>query len=397
MMKKMTTCFFIVFYVLNCHRSNLNSETNQSQIFGAIFNDVYAINLNKVLVSLSENSILPAYIDLEKETEELYKQAANYQQSSTLANLNSVRTQWQKAKSSVKRIEVLGFGPAVLPLDYLVNIDYYPRFALDTTKLETEELSALNTHAITITRVNGYGVIKRGFSAAEYLLFNNGNGISDPTSVNVSHLSNSRRIQYLLAVCGDLKNRSFAFNQEWQPSGNNYNKDFVQGTNTFSSQKQVLDEVVNQLIFLLSLLIDTKIGEPAGLSAKSGGKVDLNKLESKWSDHSIDDISSNMEGIKILYFGNYKVKSGNVSYGIHNYVRAINPLLDDKMKEQLMAIDQEITNIKSNSGTLRSSITQNPSAVSKLYYSIRNLRTTTSTELIVTLGATVGVSSNDGD
>jgi predicted lipoprotein len=380
-----------------CKHHGRGDASRESQILGSILTIQTGFNLGKMLGSIADNSILPAYYDMYENTDALYKSSLQYQLNPNTANLDSIRSKWGVAKSSIKRIEVLGFGPAILPLDYLVNIDYYPRFNLDTAKLETDELAATNSQTLTATRISSYGVIKRGISCIEYLVYDNGSGLSDLSSVNTTLTSNSRRIQYIVAVASDLKDRANQFNQQWQPTGSNFTNDFKNGVNSFSSQRAVLDEITNQMIFQLSTIIDNKIGDPAGLSIKSSGRIDLNKLESKWSNHSLDDISANVDGIKLIYFANYKQQVGVEIFGLTAMVSFFNPTLDDKIKTQIKVIESQIQIIKSDSVTLRNAISQNPSSVANLYNSVRALRLTLSTELILTLGASIGISSSDGD
>ncbi len=402
MLLKLQLKFFLISFMLFlflllpfCKNHAKNTASKESQLMGSILNLTTGFDLTTMLVSISQNSILPAYSDMQDSTEALYKAASTYQSSPSTANLSSLRTAWDKAKTSLKRIEVFGFGPATLPLDYLVNIDYYPRFNLDTTKIENDEISIANSQTLNLSRISSFGVIKRGMAAAEYLIYDNGSGLSDLTSVNTALTANTRRIQYMVAVSEDLRDRTKLFNNEWQPKGNNFASQFVSGTNTFSSQRAVVDELVNQMIFQLSLIIDNKIGDPAGLSAKSGGKVDLNKLESKWSNHSLDDISANIEGIKLIYFANYKVTTGLI--GLTAMVSNINPSLDSKIRTQIDQIEFQINLIKSESQTLRNAISTKASSVATLYNLTRTLRITLSTELIITLGSTVSISSSDGD
>lgn len=392
--------YFIVIFsmlVLFCKQPGKGSASKESQVLGKIFTIQVSFNLGKMLGSIADNSILPAYSDMHESVDDLYNSSLQYQTNPSAINLDAVRIKWGIAKSSIKRIEVLGFGPAILPLDYLVNMDYYPRFNLDTTKLESDELAATNTQTLNANRISSYGVIKRGISCIEYLVYDNGSGLSDLSSVHSTLVSNQRRIQYIVAVASDLKDRANKFNMEWQPAGNNFTNDFKKGVNSFGSQRAVLDEIVNQMIFHLSTIIDSKIGDPAGLTVKSSGRVDLNKLESKWSNHSLDDISANMEGIKLLYFASYRQQTGVEIFGLTAMVSSLNPTLDSKIKIQINSIESQIQIIRSESGTLRNAILQNPPSVANLYNSIRALRLTLSTELILTLGASIGISSSDGD
>ena len=104
--------YFIVIFsmlVLFCKQPGKGSASKESQVLGKIFTIQVSFNLGKMLGSIADNSILPAYSDMHESVDDLYNSSLQYQTNPSAINLDAVRIKWGIAKSSIKRIEVLGF------------------------------------------------------------------------------------------------------------------------------------------------------------------------------------------------------------------------------------------------------------------------------------------------
>lgn len=381
--------FFFVLILLTCKRDDLNDASKESAILGRFIYSNKGYDYGKLISGLTNNIILPSFAELQTNAENLNRVAENFNSSQTLSNLQNLRTAYNTFKDSIERVEVYGFNTITINLNLFTNLDMYPGFSLDTTKLESEEIGSVVT--INLSRVQNNTISKRTVLALEYLLYDNGLGNSD-INLNLSTLqANSRRIQYILGLTGDLQIRAKNFNEAWK---NSFVTEYQTGTNSFSSLNDVLGRQVNFMNDMITSFIDNKIGDPAGLSAKSRGIIDLNRLESKFANRSLDDIGINFESVKNLYFGSYKNNSEVI--GITDLVKSVNPKLDIKLRAEFSNIDSQIASMK-QAGNLKQAIQTRFSTVQALHTSFRNLRIIFQNELFSSLGTTFQIGNADGD
>ncbi len=381
--------FFFALLLLSCERKNLNQATTESALIGRIFYNTKGYDYGKLISGLTLNVVLPSFAELQTSSESLNRAAINFDSSQTITNLQNLRNAYNVFKDSIERVEVYGFNTLTISLNLFTNLDMYPSFSLDTAKLESEEINSVVT--INLNRVQNNTISKRTVLALEYLLYENGLGNSD-INLNLTALqANPRRIQYILGLTGDLQIRAKNFNDVWK---NSFVNEYQTGTNSFSSLNDVIGKQVNFMNDMLTSFIDNKIGDPAGLSAKSRGIIDLNKLESRFSNRSLDDIQVNFESVKNLYFGSFRNNSEVV--GITDLVKTVNPRLDVKLRAEFSNIDSQIASIKQQ-GNLRLAIQSRFSTVQTLHTSFRNLRIIFQNELFSSLGTTFQIGNADGD
>ena len=380
---------FFVLLIVSCERKNLNQASTESALIGRIFYNTKGYDYGKLISGLTNNVVLPSFAELQTNSENLNRVALAFDSSQTLTNLQNLRTAYNTFKDSIERVEVYGFNTTNISVNLFTNLDMYPSFSLDTAKLESEEINSVVT--INLSRVQNNTISKRTVMALEYLLYDNGLDNSD-INLNFTTLqANPRRIQYILGLTGDLQIRAKNFNDTWK---NSFVTEYQTGTNSFSSLNDVLGKQVNFMNDMLTSFIDNKIGDPAGLSAKSRGIIDLNKLESRFSNRSLEDIQVNFESVKNLYFGTFRNNTEVV--GITDLVKSVNPRLDVKLRDQFSTIDSQISSMKQQ-GILRQAIQSRFSSVQTLHTSFRNLRIIFQNELFSSLGTNFQIGNADGD
>jgi predicted lipoprotein len=377
--------------IVYCKRSNQNSASRESAVLGRLLVNSKSFDFAKLLNSISINVILPSFAELQTNGENLSTSAKAYQASPTIANLETVRKNYSLLTDSIKRVDgIYSFNTISFPLAAYSNLDLYPGFNLDIVKIEADEING--TSMLNVERVATFGATKRAIQSIEYLLYDNGSGTSDITNNHTLLITNTRRLQLLVSQCADMQNRTKAYNELWK---NSMNSDYISGSNSFSSLNDVVGKQINRMVDVLTFIIDAKLGDPAGLSAKSKGIKDLNRLESKFSNRSLEDLQVNFSTIKNIYLGSYK--NTIPVLGISDLVILINPNLDKKIKTNIESIETQINSIKSDSITLRSAIQNKFASVQTLHSSFRTLRIILDTELISSLGASREIGNSDGD
>jgi predicted lipoprotein len=381
----------LIFLILfKCKNSNLNEATNQNAVLSRFVYNQRGYDYPRLINSLLRNVILPSFNDVQVNSENLFKLTSEFKSNQNLSNFIAMRNAYQTLKDSIERVEVYGFNTTTISLNLFTNIDMYPGFSLDTTKIENEEI--LGTNTLNLARIQNLTISKRTILAIEYFLYDNSLSNND-SNLNLSSLqANQRRVDYLVSLSEDISIRAKSLNDTWK---NSFANEYATGTVSFTSLNDVIGKQVNFMNDILTSFIDNKIGDPAGLSAKSRGIIDLNRLESKFSNRSLEDIEKNFASVKNLYTGNFKNQTE--VFGISHLVGTINPRLDTKIRSEFQRIDSQIISIRTNSVNLRQAIQTRYTSVQELHSSFKNLRVIFQTELFSSLGTTFQIGNADGD
>jgi hypothetical protein len=383
--------FILLFLlIISCKNSDLNQSSKENAVLSRIVYNQRGYDYSKLINSILRNVIFPSFEDVQINSENFFRLSRTFQSNQNITNFNALRSSYQTLKDSIERIEVYGFNTTTISLNLFTNIDMYPLFSLDPTRIENEEI--LGMQLLNLNRIQNLTISKRTFLAVEYFLYDNSLSNNDSNLNFTSLQGNQRRVDYLVSLAEDISIRAKLFNDTWK---NSFSNEYQTGTVSFSSLNDVIGKQVNFMNDILTSFIDNKIGDPAGLSAKSRGIIDLNRLESKYSNRSIEDIEKNFESVKNLYSGIFKNQTEVL--GISHLVNTVNPRLDSKIKSEFQKIDSQILNLKSNSGSLRQAIQTRFSSVQELHSSFRNLRIIFQTELFSSLGTSFQIGNADGD
>lgn len=393
--------YFLFQNFLTCRNSEKNSATNNSNLFGFIQASLRAFDLYAMLTSTGNTFIIPVLKDLSDGTATLSNSCDAYATNPTATNLSQVRTDYANARKFLKRFEIISFGPSDIPQNFYVQLDsYVKKIDVNPTNIESTILNASQT-SFTEANINQLGVQLKGFGALDYLLFSTSPTLfnQDVNLVHSNFLGNAKRISYLRSVCAQVRTQSRGLYNAWIPTSGNYISNFAnpgRASSDFGSTKDAIDNLVTQLSFLVSSLIDLKIGAPTGLLASSVSIKDISKMESRFSDNSLSDAFENLNSLNSFYSATY---NGVPGIGLSNYVSSLNPNLDQRMKTAILNCITSVSSVQTKYGTLRNAINQ-PGVVPELttlFTNLRNLRILILTELVSTLGANTGVSGNDGD
>lgn len=375
--KKFPTKFLIYsFYVLllNCGSPSDNAS-KKAQILGLVDTYLKTYTTSSLLLDIANNLMIPKYTNLDNKVSSLQTAASTYIANPDVTNLTSVRNAWTDAYLSYKQVEWAYFGPANIPNNVYLYLDSFSRsFPIDTSSIESKITANSAPNGLRVD----------GFDAVEYLLF------KDNANTTNTAFADVNRRTYLTKLIQDLKNQTGLLTFNWNKSRNNsFYYSFTnagKGSRDYPNTKDALTELTNQMVFFCNTIVDIKIAEPSGLRATNLGVKDINKVETPYANLSLDSLIQNLQGFSDI---------GEA--GFYKFLSLRSETVVPRLKEQISLTTASVNSIKSKHGTFQTAITSGGNDVELMLNEFKKLRILISTEVISSLGGTIGVSSNDGD
>lgn len=338
-----------------------------------------------MLESLGNDVIIPTYQAFADEAAALADEAEAFCERTSASRLSDLQDQWKVARAAWKRTETTNFGPYTeQPWRLGPKIDSWP-----VREVTVEENLASET-PLTFEVVSGLGASSRGLATMEFLIF-------DPAGAGValerfdSDVS-GQRCNYTMALAEDLQANAQAMVTAWSPEGDDYLGELLASGEPgapFMSIGDATNEIVNRMLFLAENVMRDKLGGPLGL--QSGGEPRPELVESRYSDHSIEDILANLEGLENIYRGRFDARQG---IGVQLWVRWYGPDVDRQM---LRAITEARWAVEEIPAPLSRAVVNDPELVQAAYEQMRELRNTIGVDVINALAGSVAFNESDGD
>ena len=370
-----------------CSKSS-DTASSSSRIMGALHNQFSVFNFAPLIKNISENFIYKNYVELEAKVNSL-KTLTNELPDSCggdNAKLVAIQEAWKSAFSALKIIEIVQIGPSgsyttidSWPANYVVNPP-------DTAKIET---IIVGTETISETALSAKLDNEIGFPAIEYLLFDNGSGLTQAT--NICNSLTGRRKLYLQEAVKLLSTRITRVTLNWNPafSGNFTTVLQTAGANNefYKSEKEVVDTLIKQIVSIVEKVKDDKVGYPSGFSVDSGGVIRSTNVEAKYANLSMKAIRDNLNGLYAFYVG-------NDGPGISDYVRYYNISLDERIRSKMRQAQAKALEISDLKGDL---LAGNTIKAKELNVITNELKILFTVELAGNLGSSFRPGLGDGD
>jgi putative iron-regulated protein len=332
-----------------------------------------------VVRSVASDVIAPAHERMASAAAELEAAATALAAAPDAERLAAAQAAWRAAREPWSESLVFRGGP-VTDGSYESRLDQFP---IDEARIEAE---IAGTTELTPGRVLSLGNNKRGFHAAEYLLFDAG-GDAAALAALTTEPGAERRRQYLVATTTLLARDAASLHAAWDPAGGGFETAVVDigGAGPYATVKDATDAVVNDSIFLAELIADAKIGKPLG---RLGGQPDPALVQSGTSDFALDELRAHVRGLSEVYVGT------GAGVGLSSLVAKASPATDAHVRSNLAALDAALAAIPR---PFSAAVAAQAPEADAAWTVARELRVTLSTEVIAALGATLSFNSNDGD
>lgn len=289
---------------------------------------------SSVINNITDNIIIATYTDLDEKAG-LLVDALNALKAggATSTELTAAKAAWVATRAPWEGSEGFIFGP-VADDEIDPNIDTWP---LDSIGVEVilGRTDVLNKAYIDgLTDDAGTGL--KGFHLIEYLLYGSD---GNKTAASLT----ARELDYLIAAGESLKGKTLELKTAWISSGGNFANQLKSRSSRYPTEKSVLIEFAEGIRGIAGEVFDSKIQntlDGLDLDGLNGG---LREEESRFSNNTKTDFTSNITSIQNIYLGKYG-SSGNGN-GLTVVVAAKNATLDAKIKTQITEAILALQNI----------------------------------------------------
>ncbi len=291
-----------------------------------------------------------------------------------LPTLRDARDAWRTARVPWKQADAFGFGPAT-DLRLVAAMDQ----AVDFAKVEDE---VSGTAEISEDAVTDMGANRKGFHALEYLLF------GPNEAAQLAMFADVRRRALVVAYAQNLESRGKELRAAW--TGEQDLLAHPGDTNeTYPTVADSIDAFVNESVFLAELAADARLGKPSGTA--TGGVPQLDLVESRPSDNSLQDLTNTLRGIHNVYFGSL---DGTPGKGIGKLIQTSSPSTDRDVRKALAA---SLAAVAAIPHPYEVALSEHAPEIDVALTEIKELKTIFATEVVGVLGATLQFNDNDGD
>lgn len=334
---------------------------------------------------LSQQWIEPVHRQLAETTDSYHQQAVTACADKQLDDkeLIQIRQGWLTSMQQWQRAQAIHFGPAEQH-----NLRWRYQFWPDLHNNTRRKVQALlkSEETLDSEHLVKAGVVVRGFSALEYLLFD---------ADNVDAYSGAskmveRNCEYLVLATEDLARTSAELLAGWQ-QGAEYRQQFDHpGENNpvFPQHSDVQAAMLDAIVSQLEIIKNDKLAGPLGL--KTDKARPNSYLAEAWrSQQSLAMLAVNQQAIEALLL--------NHSYGLVGQIEQtrIREKLTAQITEQLQLISTAASALGDT--TLTTALKTDMAKLQALHDAWAALLITVKQQLPQALGVTLGFNGNDGD
>ena len=330
-----------------------------------------------VLISLTDEVIVPAYQGLTSEAAGLKQSIDTLCNAPNSVSLETARQSWRAARGAWMRTEAMWFGP-VMDRRSTSLLDWSPT---DTSGID--RLLAEGAPAATEEVRNVLGSNRRGFGAIEYLLFR--------TVTNWQTLARLRPLcPYLVALATVASEEISAILGEWVEGSEGrpaYNGYFSDRASVSMIPSAAVADVVRTQYFLIRDIVDVRLASAMGLRQDT---ADPSAIPGTSADNGLNDIRHELMGMRAVYEG-----SCDEGLGIGDLVSQLSEAADARLRNEFGAATAAME--MTVDGPFRAAVEQRTPQVQFLYERLLDVQRTIATEIVSLLGVSIGFTDTDGD
>jgi predicted lipoprotein len=363
----------ILFAFLGCDKQQDKPDTNAER--------------KALLENIGNNIILPSYQALATATSQLNQQAEQFAATPTTERLATLQQAWKDAAMAWQKAETFEFGPAERR-DLRMQVNAFPT---STTKIESAITSGADFTPAYMTSLDAYA---KGFPALDYLLFSMSGDNAEVLSRYTTEANAAKRKQFLTAITKFINDHAASVANEWSSAtGGNYINTFTSNTGTDVGSS--IGYLVNQMNYHLEIVINQKIGVPAG--KRSNGTIFPQRVEGLYSKTSLPLIEANLTHLHHVFLG---ISANGDGAGLAEYLTALGakdsqgtPLAESINAKMASAM----TAVKAIPPTLPETIATNLTPVDRAFNELKSLLVPFKVDMPSAIGTSITYIDNDGD
>ncbi|MCK8044818.1 imelysin family protein [Shewanella sp. 1CM18E] len=331
------------------NQDNTTSDFDQKALIVNLVDGVITPTFEQfVSVSNQQISDISAYCSVAKAFEQDPSDNTELTQTSATAQQS-----WRNTMSVWQQAEMMQLGPLTFDDGALRNKIYsWPVTSrcgvdLDVVSFENNDINGTPYDIASRTPA------RKGMVALEYLLFNPSfehscTGNSTPAGWD-NRTDDDRRVarcEFAVEAAKDINNNAQQLLIEWS-GDNGYGASLKQAGeagSSFATVHEAVNKLSDALFYIDSVTKDRKLAVPLGKFANiCGSSVCPEDVESPLANHSIENISSNLEALSALF-------SGNEGLGFDDY------LIDENDADTATALRERIATALANSRSYQTSL-----------------------------------------
>ncbi len=311
---------------------------------------------DQALVNISQNVYYETYIKLDSAALSLYQQCQALESSKTDATLITCKASWLSTRRYWEYAEAWLFGPVSTE-----SIDP----SIDTWPIDYKVIQSMSVDSIvwSDSMLSSLESSSKGFHPIEFILW----GIEgNKTALNLT----SGELHLLTGLAKDLYQKVHQLKRAWSLNGQAYLLNLTHYPNSlYSNLQSVLLEILNAQAGICDEVANGKISEVMILQ-------DRLAVESPFSGNSMNDFKHNIEGVEMVYTGDFALQDGK---GISDIVKLYNLDLNRRV---IKAIDDAKFSLSQVSLPFEQAIYQQPVQLQNAVDKINALEALLSDEVV---------------
>lgn len=297
----------------------------------------------------------------------------NFNENPTPATLEQVRTSWKETFLIWKQIEPFTLGS--------VSIGFFhnriQRWPIETVFIENE---INGSDVIDVDFITSLGATSKGYTTAEYLLFQHNESIT--LNSFTSDTGAVRRRDFLLALAQNIQQEALSLQAAWVSLETEFKSELATSVN--GSQNKLVNSLIAGLEFIKNTKLENALNEQP---------IAPTLLEAYRSEYSKEAIAQNIATIKAAYTGDFNNVAG---FGLEEYLVETleNPTLNTEIINSFETINTALQAIPSS---LEETLSSNPTLIENLRNALSTLVTLMKADFASAANIIVTFSDNDGD
>lgn len=369
-------------------------------------------NEQALVTHLTDNVITPHFESFEELAGELHTVVDSFCQSEQGFNLGSVteqvrdqqkvaaQDQWKQAMSEWQIIEVMQIGPLAENQNSLRNRIY--SWPVVNNCAVDQDVVFFNQGNIGGSPYNiaNRTVTRRGLDALEYLLFNTNldhacSAGTEPDGWDqlADAQRREQRCAYATEVADDLSNNAQTLLNEWNGAdgyATSLRNASTQAGSDFNNVHEAVNRISDGLFYVDTTTKDAKLAIPVGLFENDCQQNACpENLESQFAHHSLENIRSNLIGLKSIFTG--EVANSSETIGFDDFL--VEEGAESVANNISNAIDNAISNVDLYQVSLNETLLTTPNQAQLTHDQIKVITDQLKTDFINELALQLPASS----
>jgi len=343
------------------------------------------VDWDAILASIGTTVVMPRFVDTTTAAHTLSAAAVDFCAAPDAAGLVATQDAWHGVMAVWKQGEPGQFGPVWMePWRVGPKVDFWPARPDNIQELLEDD------YAVDAESVAAMGGVHRGLPVLDWLLFAPGD---DTLAAFTEAETARRRCDYLVGLTGDVANQLQLLHDAWSPDGENWLANYTAPgpSHEYMSTREIMDEVVNRVIFSVENVRALKLGKPAGQD--SGGTPQPGALESPQSGRTIENALDVLQGVDDRVRGDYAGVDGP---GLLDAIPDADKRADITAS-YIAAYDAAVAAVSAIPAPLSETIYADPASVDLATEAVRDLQVVLQVDLAQALSVTIRFNDTDGD